>query len=357
MRFHVLGFPHTEMTHDHLSCAYTQKIVKFAKMMTARGHEVITYGGKEPCAHATEHVHVVDIPARDNNELYDVDWNSDFLEINRKVLKELDQRMEAHDFLCITAGTSQQSVADAFPEIMAVETGIGYRGTFAKYRVFESYAWMHSVYAYQGDDNGHWYDIVIPNYFDVADFPNPPMKQPSSNLLWMGRFIQRKGPHIAVEIAEATGRKLIMAGQGVLENSPGKIVGAELSIESNSMEHVGPVGVLRRDLLMRDAHALIMPTTYLEPFGGVAVEALMAGTPVISTDWGAFPEFIVNYDNGFRFHTLKEAIKAVSWVNELDRPQIQQKARNRFSLQAVGRQYEDYFERLSDLWGAGWYAL
>lgn len=356
MRFHVLCLPHTELTEADLACAYTQKIVKFVKMMTMRGHEVITYGGKQPPLHATEHVHIVDIPEHDTGLLYNVDWANDFHEYNAKAIPALAERASGQDFLCITAGVAHKPVADAFPDLMAVETGIGYSGTFTNFRVFESYAWMHTVYAQQGSDNGRWYDIVIPNYFDVEDFPYDPPAKADEYLFWMGRFIERKGAHIAYEIAQATGRKLIMAGQGVLERTGDKIIGGELSIEGDGYEHIGPVNAGKRALLMRHAHGLMMPTTYIEPFGGVSVEALMAGCPVLATDWGAFPEFIVNYENGFRFHTLKEAIRAVGWFDQLDRERIQEKARQHFSLQSVGRLYEDYFERLSDLWGKGWYA-
>ena len=35
-------------------------------------------------------------------------------------------------------------------DVMTVEYGIGYNGTFAKYRVFESYAHMHKIWGAQG---------------------------------------------------------------------------------------------------------------------------------------------------------------------------------------------------------------
>jgi hypothetical protein len=34
MRLHVVSLPHTHTTAAHASCAYTQKVRKFGKMMT-----------------------------------------------------------------------------------------------------------------------------------------------------------------------------------------------------------------------------------------------------------------------------------------------------------------------------------
>jgi glycosyltransferase involved in cell wall biosynthesis len=107
---------------------------------------------------------------------------------------------------------------------------------------------------------------------------------------------------------------------------------------------------------MSRAHAVLVPTLYLEPFGGVAVEAQMCGTPVITTDFGAFPETVEQGVTGFRCHYLGEFLDAVARCGDLDRGRIRDRAIQRYSLTVVAQQYQAYFERLALLWGAGWHS-
>jgi tRNA(Leu) C34 or U34 (ribose-2'-O)-methylase TrmL len=47
LRFHVLALPHTQVTEEYYSCAYTAKTHGFVRMMTSIGHEVYLYAGEE----------------------------------------------------------------------------------------------------------------------------------------------------------------------------------------------------------------------------------------------------------------------------------------------------------------------
>jgi glycosyltransferase involved in cell wall biosynthesis len=94
---------------------------------------------------------------------------------------------------------------------------------------------------------------------------------------------------------------------------------------------------------------------YLEPFGGVAVEAQFCGTPVITTDWGAYPETVAHGITGFRCRYLGEFLDAVEQCRGLDPVLINRRAVDRFSMGVVAHQYEAYFSRLTTLQEQGWY--
>lgn len=364
MRFHVISLPHTQTTKEYLPCAYTQKVVNFCRMMMSLGHEVFLYASEDNDAPCTELITCITKEEQRATLKGVDDWKTKFFPIewkgtesywrimNGRAISEIATRIQEKDFICVIGGSCQKMIADAFPGHMCVEFGIGYKGTFSAYRVFESYAWMHWVYGHQNNENGKSYDTVIPNYLDAADFPF--CEEPDDYLLFIGRMIGRKGIAAAADLANRIGKKLILAGQGVIESSPGKIVAHEITIEGD-VEHVGTVGVADRGRLMSRAAAVLVPTQYVGPFEGVHVEALMCGTPVITTDWGVFSETVVDGVNGFRTRTLGEMIWAAGELKKLDRAQIRKDAIARFSLDSVKWRYHDYFKQLLTLWDEGWY--
>jgi len=364
MRLHVLGLPHTETTRDYLHCAYTQKVLKFCDMMS-RAHEVILYAGERNEARCSEHVPLVSSAERrrwfgewDANNLFEaIDWDpaaEPWRLMNARAFSAIRERAEPRDTLCLVT-SSQAPVAHALPWLMPVEWAVGYEGVRLERRVFESYAWMHHIYGKRGIDDGAAFDAVIPNFFDPADFARD-VRAGGDYLLYLGRLVARKGPHVAALIAERVGMPLLVAGPGASRAEPGRIICPEIEIRGERIEYVGPVDVSERAELLAGAAATLVPTQYIEPFGGVAVEAMLSGCPVVATDWGAFTETVQLGVSGFRFRTLAEGAAAVTGALALDRARVRDYARGRYALDAVYPLFDAHFRRLESLWADGWYA-
>jgi glycosyltransferase involved in cell wall biosynthesis len=351
MIFHVVSLPHTCTTSSYISCAYTAKVINFCRMMKDRGHAVFLYGGEQNEAPCDEHIVCVSEAERaahvgDNHfTSASFDYNLPFWRnFNERAVAGIKANQKTNrDFVCLIAGYAQKQIADALPDMISVEFGVGYGGSFSKYRVFESYAWMHLCYgAARGGDphgvDGNWWDTVIPGYLDPDQFPFSAEKD--DYYLFIGRLIDRKGYRIAADVCFDLGKKLVVAGQG---NPP------------LGCEYVGVVGPEERGRLMSRAKAVFVPTIYIEPFGNVNVEAQACGTPVITTDWGAFTETVIQGVTGFRCRTFGEFKRAALAVENLDPHLIRSRAVADYSLETIGKKYEDYFSRLLHLWSRGWY--
>jgi glycosyltransferase involved in cell wall biosynthesis len=375
-RLHLVSLPHTRTTKDYLTCAYTQKVVKGAKMFMEAGHEVFLYSSDENEAPCTEHIPLVtqaDREAWGFGEVFDTAvtpflWDANQIywkTMNERAINAIRERSEERDMLLVLGGWCQHPVSVGLRPMMTLEWGCGYEGIFSNFVAFESYAWMHHVYGIRAEQdkggnwrNGRYYDQVIPNFFDIDDFA-PANGERGDYLLFMGRVIERKGPHVAAMIAERLGMPLVVAGPGVIDHGPTYMVSAEnnFRIENKAgIRYVGTAGVEERKELMANARCLLVPTIYLEPFGGVAVEAMLSGTPVVASDWGAFVETVEPGNTGYRFRTLQQGADAVKQAMELDPKRIRKRAVQRYSLPSVARQFDRWFDQLQGLWGLGWSA-
>jgi glycosyltransferase involved in cell wall biosynthesis len=347
------------------------KTLRFAKMMHSLGHQVYHYGGEDSEVQdfTAEDIPVISRAERkqyfgefDPNKLYTADWSGRapyWKLMNDRAAAEIVKRKRPGDFVCVIMGSLNVPLANQVgSDVMVVEYGIGYNGTFAKYRVFESYAHMHKIWGAQGgyDPDGKFYDVVIPNYLDPCEYPFQAQKQ--DYFLYLGRLVKRKGIHIAVETCKKLNAKLLIAGQGCVKVEGNAIHCADGEVYcGDNLEYVGVALGEKRAQLYQNAKGVFLPTQYIEPFGTVGVEAQMAGTPVITTDFGVFPETVEQGKTGFRCHTLNEFVWAAKQISTLNPQYIHERAMAKYSMDAVKWQYQTYFERLADLWKSGWYEL
>ena len=106
---------------------------------------------------------------------------------------------------------------------------------------------------------------------------------------------------------------------------------------------------------MGEARAVFVPTLYLGPFEGVNVESQLCGTPVITTDWGAFTDTVEHGKTGYRCRTAEQFCWAAKNVHHLDPRYIRDRAVFNWSLEKVGSMYQEYFDQLKRLSKKGYY--
>lgn len=358
LRFHLLGQAHLETHKRNSSCAFNQKIIKLAKMIKEYGHTIYFYGveGSEVTCDKFIQVSTQKI-LKDTYGDYDRSTNfykqdpndNAYRHFNVNAISSILENKQDRDILLCPMGLFQKPIADAV-DLLTIESGIGYPAVFAPHRIFESYAWMHYIYGKLKIDDGVWYDAVIPNYYDPDDFPFQPNKQ--DYLLYFGRIVSRKGVKVASDVAKATGHQLYVVGQGSLDNP---VEGLNLSSEKHIV-YKPAVGPEERAELLGNAKAVLMPTYYLEPFGGVNVEAQLCGTPVITTDWGAFPETVLHGITGYRCRVFEEFCWAVNNISNIDPMKCREWAEKNYSMERIGKMYEEYFQRIYQLFDKGWSA-
>lgn len=326
-------------------------------MMTSLGHHVTIYSSEDndaPCAE-----HVTCITKQEQASLFDVHGPSDILREpfvhrtydpreswwelwNQRVIEAMQARAEHQDFLClIGGGVLFEPLLTAMPHLLPVEYAIGYAGVASRtHHCFGSSNWQHVVFGLQRYDawRGRFYDRVIPHYFDPADFTYSTTKD--DYLLYLGKIKEDKGVLVASRAAQVTGRRLILAGQGPTAVPYGEVLN----------RYVGPEE--RRDLLAHAA-AVFVPSLYVEPFGMITVEALLSGTPVITTAFGALPEINVHGETGYVCHTLRDLVSAVDTIGEIQPADCRRRGL-RYSMDGVRHEYAAWFSDLYGLWGEGW---
>ena len=371
-RLHLMSLPHSKTVKNWGPCAFTMLAYRFCQMMMDSGHDVFHYGAEGSNPACTEHIDVltdaVQKQAYGNWSPWKQLWIHNgkdlaYTTFRKNAIEEFNRRKEPGDILLISNGNWLREVSDkAGGGVATVEPFVGYLGSYAEYKVFPSYAWMHHMYGklsrQPNTENfvtGNWYDAVIPHFFDPKDYTYEEKKE--DYLLYTGRLIQRKGIHIAVDLCNRLGMKLKVAGQPLYPEPKEKFEWSlkHVGISGPNVEYLGVLDEIELDKVRCKAKALIAPSLYMEPFGLIIPEALFSGTPVITTDWGAFPEIVKHGEVGYRCRTMDDFMWAVNNIDKISPAACREYAVNNYSMERISKAYQEYFVKVHDLFGKGWY--
>ncbi len=349
MRVHLLSLPNVQSTWKYDLDGFNVMNLRFAKILKTLGHHVTFYASEQNDAPCDE---LVTITTLEEQQKIIGTFQYQHANISHtnplwvlaapRMIAAIGERKQPRDIICTIGGGSQQNVTDAHPDLLTVEYSIGYVGNYARHRVFESDIWRHMCYGYQHNDSVRLFDETIPGFFEAEKFPQ---HTPEDYIVYVGRFVPKKGLSVVCEAAKRAGVKLKLIGHGDPAVTKDLITYGE---------NLGALPELERNEVVAKAKALICPTMYLEPFGCISPEAQLCGTPVISTDAGGFVETVEHGKTGFRCSMLGEFVDAIHRVDSLDRDYIRARARRLYSMETAAVAYDKYFKKLDTLWGDGW---
>jgi glycosyltransferase involved in cell wall biosynthesis len=320
---HILSNPNKPTDINVTIDPFSSIIWNFIDNIQKYGYKTIHYGL------SNSNVRGDHIECPDGTEQYNAFAGSHIKQIKSK-----------NDLILCFYGTGNKLAADINSDLKIVEPSIGYRtnGVFAPYRVFTSYGHMHFFYGERGMlMNPSWFDEVIPNAFKVSEYRYQPVKE--DYLLIFGRVIEEKGIHLAIQVAKHLNKKLVIAGPGSLEQL------GYANLPAN-VEYVGMADREMRRELMANAKALLAPTYYVEPFGNMVVDALMSGTPVITTDWGGFLDTNPDKRTGFRCRSFADFVNAVENIDMINPLECHIFAEDNFSEAVVYKKFDNYLKKV-----------
>jgi len=167
--------------------------------------------------------------------------------------------------------------------------------------------------------------------------------RPGDYVCFVARYARVKGPHTAIDVAEAAGVPIRMAGE--VHGVDTEFYARELEPRL-SQDHVTVLGSIGRDVkvpLLREARAMLAPIDWDEPFGLAFIEAMLSGCPVVAFPRGSLPELVEPGVTGFLARDADEMRALIAPggpVDDFDRQRCRECAIERFGRDRMVEEYE-----------------
>jgi glycosyltransferase involved in cell wall biosynthesis len=203
----------------------------------------------------------------------------------------------------------------------------------------------HLIRRWRSDSNFH----VVYNGVPLETYECIARTEPDAPLIYLGRVEEIKGVHLAIEVAQKSGRRLIIAGNVPQAEHHQRYFAEQIQphVDGESVEYVGPVDDATKNRMLGRSVAMLMPLMWEEPFGIVMAEALACGTPVIGLRRGSVPEIIQEGVNGFVCDAIDQMVTAVGRIAEIDRCECRRIAEDKFSDRVIVDGYERLYRELA----------
>jgi len=187
-------------------------------------------------------------------------------------------------------------------------------------------------------------DAVIANGADPEQIPFGAAPDPGLALV-AGRIAPEKGTHLAIAAARRAGLRIALAGdvydRVYFEEKVAPLLGPDV-------ERLGAVPHHRLARLYGRAAVAVVASLWEEPFGMVALEANLAGTPVAGFARGALPEVVGRAGGVLTADATVRGLRAaIVAAARLDRQSVRAAAARRHPLDAMVERYRAVYRELA----------
>jgi glycosyltransferase involved in cell wall biosynthesis len=163
---------------------------------------------------------------------------------------------------------------------------------------------------------------------------------------FLGRISPEKRPDRAIRIARTLGIPLKIAAKVDKVDEAyfrEKIVPL---LSDLGVEFIGEINERSKAKFLGEAHALLFPIDWPEPFGLVMIEAMACGTPVLAFRHGSVSEIVDPGVTGAIVDTMEEAVRMLPRVIALDRRAVRRRFEQRFSSERMAEDYVAVYRSL-----------
>ncbi len=192
--------------------------------------------------------------------------------------------------------------------------------------------------------------VVIPSGVDAARFAHG---EGGEDAVWVGRMVREKGADLAVSAARRASRPLRLVGpmgdREWFEACVRPQLGGDVTYE-------GHLSQARVAEAVGGSAVLLMTPRWEEPFGLVAVEAALTGTPVLALRRGGLGEVIdplmgVLVEPRHTDDATSQALAdTVDEASSMVRSDVRASATRRFSVRAMIQRYERVYRQTMARW-------